>query len=127
MQNPKTKEHLVVKNAAYEEGKELYHLSAQETPYLEISCDMGLSVFPREEKVKKSNALLELMHTIDIWGEIKKHLKPREFQTFELRYRYMYKISDIMRIFGSKSTADVGKSLMRAKKRLRATFLIKEK
>jgi len=55
-----------------------------------------LQVF--EPVIHSTRPVREALERVDIWEEIRKHLTAREFQVFELRYRYGYQSTEIAKI-----------------------------
>jgi len=73
----------------------------------------------------KETSFLEAMGRVDLWEEIRKYLTKREFQIFELKYRYQYKATDITKIVNvANSTVSVFLSTALAK--LRKAFGVEE-
>lgn len=122
MRKHSKKHKVVVVNAMDHLDVPLPPVVMESTPLPEITSDF-MDLFPDTQTVQddQNTDWMGLFKGIDLWVEIQKYLTPREFQVFEMSYRYQMPHYDIARILGI-SYQLVFKLLSKSKKKLRLSF-----
>ena len=91
-------------------------------PFMPESSSEDMGDFPEKiEDPAKRKDFQDMAYSVDFWPEIKKKLTAREFQAFELAYRYQMPYTDISKIMNI-NPKNVYQFLNLAKKKMRKTF-----
>lgn len=105
----------------------LASLPSEATSLPEFPCDnMDMMKSPEPCPAGPISEFLRLAGA-DPWPAIRKHLTARQFQAFELFYRYQMSVNDIMAIMGIKRQTVHHDLLEKARQKLRKAFAGKKK
>jgi RNA polymerase sigma factor (sigma-70 family) len=104
-------------NALDHPGMELQVPPSEYTMLPEFTVDAEtLKLF--EPIIHSTKPVREALERVDLWEEIRKHLTDREFQIFELRYRYSFQSTEIAKIANITDSV-VSKHLSNARDKLK--------